>query len=125
MLPDDIHVDYVAVVCQSEAACLAGHLEGLDILHSSHVRGWIADMAYAVPAFQPVQISLRKDILHQTGPFMQMTVAIIAFGGDSTALLTTVLEALQAKEREAGCLLHTVDSKDAAFFVDFFHGLIC
>ena len=82
-------------------------------------------MAYAIAAFQPVQVGLHEDFLHQPGTFVQADDAIFTLSGDSAALLPTVLEALQAKECEAGCLLHTVDSEDAAFFVDFFHGLIC
>lgn len=82
-------------------------------------------MAYAVPTFQPVQVGLHEDILHQPRPFVQTDDAIVALGGDSAALLAAMLKALQAKECEAGCLLHTIDSEDAAFFVDFFHSLIC
>ena len=82
-------------------------------------------MAYAIPALQPVQIGLHEDTLHQPCPFVQAYDAIVALGGDSATLLAAVLEALQPKECEAGCLLHTVDSEDAAFFVDFFHGVIC
>ena len=82
-------------------------------------------MAYAVAAFQPVQIGLHEDILHQPCPFVQADDAIVALGGDSATLLATVLEALQAKECEAGGLFHAIDSEDAAFFVDFFHGVIC
>ena len=125
MLADDVHVDYVAIVRKGEVTGLACHLEGLDVLHPAHVCGGIADVTYAVAAFQPVQVGLHEDFLHQPGTFVQADDAIFTLSGDSTALLTTVLEALQAKEREAGCLLHTVDSEDAAFFVDFFHGVIC
>ena len=94
-------IDDISIMREGEMASLACHLEGLDVLHSAHVGGGIADVAYAIAALQPVQVGLHEDFLHQPGTFVQADDAIFTLSGDSAALLATVLEALQAEEREA------------------------
>ena len=118
-------IDDISIMREGEMAGLAGDFEGLDVLHSAHVGGGIAHVAYAVLSFQAVQIRFRENVFDQTCSFMQMDKPLFIYRSDATALLPTVLEALQAQKGQAGGLSCSVDSEDAAFFVDFFHGLIC
>ena len=117
-------IDDISIMREGEMAGLAGDFERLDVFHPADISCGIAHVTDAVQSFQAVQIRFRENVFDQTCSFMQMDKPLFIYRSDATALLPTVLKALQAKECEAGCLLHTVDSEDAAFFVDFFHGVI-
>ena len=114
---DDVGVDYVAVVCEGEAACLGGHAEGLDVLHSADFRGGVADVAYQCSAGEPGEVFFFEDVLHEARALMDLQRAVIPGYYHAAALLAAVLEGLECEECEAGCMFYSVDSKDAAFFV--------
>jgi hypothetical protein len=116
---DDVSVDYVTVVRESEGPSLAADAEWLDVLPSAHGGGRVTDMAYASMTGESGEGFFREDVPHQAGTLADSDLLVRAEDSQSASLLATVLEGPKAYEGPLRGLLHPVQSQHTALLVQF------
>ena len=116
-------VAQVAVVCQRQLALLVVDLDGLAVVPVVGAGGAVADVPHRHGAVGEVVHDVLGEHVADESQILVGVEESVVTDHDAAALLTTVLEGVEAVIGGAGHRggLRGVDAKDAALFVKFFH----
>ena len=113
----DLRVDDIAIVGHGEGSAPVRHLEGLDVLQAADGRGRITHVADAGGAGQGLRPVAPEDVPDEARTLMDAYRPIRPRGGDATALLPPVLEALEGDASLPGRAVHAEQGDYAALLV--------